>query len=87
MNVLGRSVPDSEYIALYDSEIAREVKGLPPSGGHDENGKPFSWDETWCTIGPTRTEPPTAQSRRMKQYIISHRRALGLPELTCAAAP
>jgi len=85
MNVMGRSVPDKEYIALYDSEMAREKKGLPPSGGHDEQGRPTPWDEFWCSVGPTRTIPATAQSRRMRKYIVEHRRALGLPELSCAA--
>lgn len=84
INVLGRSVPDSEYIAMYNQDMAREKNGLKPTGVHDENGNLPSWDEFWCTIGGTGAVPPTAQSRRLKRYIIEHRRALGLPELSCA---
>jgi len=84
INVMGRSVPDSEYTALYDRGIAREKSGLKPDDAHDEHGKPPTWDEYWCTIGGTGAVPPTAQSRRLKRYIITHRRALGLPELSCA---
>jgi hypothetical protein len=32
INVMGRNVPDSEYQALYDREIAREKSGLKPDG-------------------------------------------------------
>jgi hypothetical protein len=84
INVMGRSTPDSEYIVLYDADMAREKQGLPPIGGHDEDGRPWSWDKSWCSIGPTRTVPPTAQSRRMRRYIVEKRRKLGLVELSCA---
>ncbi|MEP6667694.1 MAG: hypothetical protein ABJF10_00990 [Chthoniobacter sp.] len=84
INVMGRSVPDSEYIALYDRGIAREKRGLKPDDAHDEHGRPPSWDEYWCGIGGTGPVPPTMQSRRLKRYIITHRRALGLPELSGA---
>lgn len=83
INVMGRSVPDSEYIALYDGAMAREKSGLKPTGVHDEHGGLPSWDEYWCTIGGTGAVPSTAQSRRLKRYIIEHRRALGLPKLSC----
>ena len=83
INVMGRSVPDSEYHALYDRGIAREKNGLKPDA-RDEHGRVISWDEYWCTIGGTSAVPPTAGTRRLKRYIISHRRALGLPELSCA---
>lgn len=84
INVMGRSVPDGEYIALYDRGIAREKSGLKPDDAHDEHGRPPSWDEYWCEIGGTGAVPPTAQSRRLKRYIIARRRALGLPELSYA---
>ena len=84
MNVMGRSVPDQEYIVLYDAGIAREKSGLKPDGAHDEYGRVPSWNEYWRTIGGTNPVPPTAQSRRLKRYIIEHRRAAGLPELSGA---
>jgi len=83
INVVGRSVPDSEYIALYDSAIAREKNHLEPEGVHDEHERIPSWNEFWCTIGGASASPSTAQSRRMRRYIIEKRRALGLKELTC----
>ena len=83
MNVMGRNVSDSEYIALYDGAIARERNHMEPEGVHDEHGKIPSWNEYWCTIGGASASPSTAQSRRMKRYIIEKRRALGLKELTC----
>lgn len=82
INVMGRNVSDQEYIALYDAGIAREKSGLKPSGVHDEYGRVPSWNEYWRTIGGTNPIPPTAQSRRLKRYIIEHRRAAGLPELS-----
>ena len=84
MNVAGRSVPDSEYEAMYDAAIAREQRGLKPSGAHDENGRVPSWNEFWRTYAGPNPVPPTAQSRRMKRYVFEHRRAAGLPELTGA---
>jgi hypothetical protein len=84
VNVMGRSVSDQEYIALYDAGIAREKRGLKPDGGHDEYGRVPSWNEYWRTMGGTNPVPPTAQSRRLKRYIIEHRRAAGLPELSGA---
>ncbi len=83
INVMGRDVPESEYMALYDSAIAREKLHLEPNLGHDEKGRIPSWDQFWCTIGGTTAMPPTAQTRRLKKYIIAKRRSLGLPELTC----
>ena len=82
INVMGRSLPDQEYIALYDAGIAREKSELKPNGVHDEYGRVPSWNEYWRTIGGTNPVPPTAQSRRLKRYIIEHRRAAGLPELS-----
>ena len=84
INVMGRNVSDREYIALYDAGIAREKSGLKPGGVHDEYGRVPSWNEYWRTIGGTNPIPPTAQSRRLKRYIIEHRRAAGLPELSGA---
>jgi hypothetical protein len=84
INVMGRSVPDSEYQAMYDADIAREKNGQKPSGGHDEHGRVPSWNEYWRSFVGPNPVPPTAQSRRMKRYIIEHRRAAGLPELTGA---
>ena len=86
VNVLGRSVPDSEYKALYDSEIAREKSGLQPGGASDEQGRAPSWNEFWRTVGGTNPVPPTTQSLRLKRYIIEQRRAAGLPELTGQAS-
>ncbi len=53
INVMGRNVPDNEYIALYNRAMAREKNGLKPTGVHDENGGLPSWGEYWCTIGGT----------------------------------
>src|SRR4051812_12889458 len=83
INVMGRDVPESEYRASYDALIAREKQGLEPTGAHDEHGRIPSWDQFWCNMGGTTAVPPTAQSRRLKRYIIEKRRALGLKELTC----
>ena len=85
INVMGRNVPESEYRAMYDADMAREKRGLPQINGHDENGRVAGWDEYWCTIGGTSAVPATARTRRLKRYIIAHRRALGLPELCCAS--
>ena len=82
INVMGRSVPDSEYKASYDAEIAREKSGLKPSGAHDEYGRVPSWNEFWFTIAGPGATTPTAQSRRIKNYILKRRRSEGLPELT-----
>jgi hypothetical protein len=82
VNVMGRSVSDQEYIALYDAGIAREKSGLKPSDAHDEYGRAPSWNEYWRTIGGANPVSPTGQSRRLQRYIIEHRRAAGLPELT-----
>ena len=81
INVVGRDVPDREYRSGYDTLIAREKQGLP-TDQRDVNGGIQSWDKFWCTIGPAI---PTAQSRRLKRYIIERRRALGLRELTCGS--
>ena len=82
VNVLGHDVSDREYIALYDKGIALEKSGRKPTGMHDEQGRVPSWNEYWMTIGGINPDPPTAQSRRLRRYIIEHRRAAGLPELT-----
>lgn len=84
INVMGRNIPESEYRAMYDADMAREKRGLPQINGHDEYGRVAGWDEYWWTIGGTSAVPPTARTRRLKHYIITHRRALGLPELSCA---
>ncbi len=80
INVMGRDVSDAEYFASHDLSIARERRRLEPEA-HDEHGRIPSWDQFWCMAAGA--VPPTAQSRRMKRYIIEKRRAFGLPELTC----
>ena len=82
INVLGRDVPDSEHHAFYDIQIAREKQGLEPEE-HNEHGRIPSWDQFWCNVGGTSIMPPTAQSRRLRRYIIERRRAAGLRELSC----
>jgi len=82
INVMGHNIGDSEYIALYDAGIAREKNHMEPDGVHDEHGRVPSWNEYWRTIGGAQATPSTAQSRRMRRYIIEKRRALGLKELT-----
>ena len=83
INVMGRTIPDSEYQAMYDAAIAREKNHLEPEGVHDEFEKIPSWDQYWCTIGGASAAPPTAQSTRLRQYIVAKRRTLGLKQLTC----
>jgi hypothetical protein len=83
VNVMGRNIPDSEHKAGYDAAIAREKNHMEPEGVHDEFGKIPSWDQYWCTIGGASATPPTAQSTRLRRYIIAKRRGLGLKELTC----
>ncbi len=84
INVMGRNIPESEYRAMYDADIAREKRGLPQINGHDEYGRVAGWDEYWCSIGGTSAVPGDARTRRLKNYIITHRRAVDLPELSCA---
>ncbi len=81
INVMGRKVTDGEYKAIYDADIEREKKGLLPGGAHDEFGRAPSWSEYWRIYAGPNPVPPTAQSRRLKRYIINRRRAEGLPEL------
>ena len=79
---MGRDIPDSEFRATYDQNIARERQHLEPTEAHDEKGRIPSWDQYWCTAGGLSTNPSTAQSRRLKRYVVTQRRAAGLRELT-----
>lgn len=62
-------------LQILDSDIKREVKGLPPRGGYK------SWNDSWLLRIEACQRNSADRNEHYAEYIISQRRLNGLPEL------